>query len=73
MTETLDRNDGRNVKRSAYVSGNKTSQCEVLQSCEPEFNSTGWQKDRSKEYFCSARIFYFVVFRPQSLLDVLES
>ena len=41
--------------------------------CFSEFNSTGWQKDRSKEYFCSARIFYFVVFRPQSLLDVLES
>ena len=31
-TETLDRNDGKNVKRSAYVLGSGR------QSCEPEFN-----------------------------------
>ena len=31
-TETLDRNDGKNVKRSAYISGSGR------QSCEPEFN-----------------------------------
>ena len=31
-TETLDRDDVRNVKRSAYVSGSGR------QSCEPEFN-----------------------------------
>ena len=36
----------RNVKRSAYVSGSKTSQCEVLQSCEPEFNFTGCEQKR---------------------------
>ena len=31
------------------------------------------QKDRSKEYSHSARIFCFVVFRSHSLLDFLES
>ena len=31
-TETLDRHDGKNVKRSAYVLGSGR------QSCEPEFN-----------------------------------
>jgi len=31
------------------------------------------QKDRSQEWFHSVKSFCFVVFRPQSLLDILES
>ena len=31
------------------------------------------QKDRSQEWFHSVKSFCFVIFRPQSLLDILES